>query len=51
MNAPVETNTNDAIHLNSEDIEFPIIIRTREQGDRMSLKGMKGTKKIKDYFY
>lgn len=32
------------------DVTFPIIIRTREPGDRMSLKGMKGTKKIKSIF-
>jgi tRNA(Ile)-lysidine synthase len=29
---------------------FPIIIRTREPGDRMSVKGMKGTRKIKSIF-
>ena len=50
MNERLETNTNDAIHLNRCDILSPIIIRTREQGDRMSLKGMQGTKKIKDIF-
>ncbi|WP_374718118.1 tRNA lysidine(34) synthetase TilS [Neobacillus sp.] len=35
---------------NAEKIKWPIIIRTRKPGDRMTLKGMKGTKKIKDIF-
>lgn len=50
MNERLETNTNDAIQLNRCDILPPIIVRTREHGDRMSLKGMQGTKKIKDIF-
>ena len=49
-NDRLETNTNDAIQLNRCDTLPPIIVRTREQGDRMSLKGMQGTKKIKDIF-
>ena len=48
MNERLETNTNDAIQLNRCDILPPIIVRTREHGDRMSLKGMQGTKKIKE---
>lgn len=32
------------------EVVFPIIIRTREPGDRMSVKGMKGTRKIKSIF-
>ncbi|MDP4161705.1 MAG: tRNA lysidine(34) synthetase TilS [Bacillota bacterium] len=31
-------------------LEFPLIIRTRNVGDKMSLKGMSGSKKIKDIF-
>lgn len=49
IKAPVETNVS-TILFNSRDIEFPIIIRTKEQGDRMSLKGMEGTKKLKSIF-
>ena len=49
IDIPVETNRNTVL-FNSKDIEFPIIIRTKEQGDRMSLKGMKGTKKLKSIF-
>lgn len=35
---------------NADRIKWPIWIRTRKTGDRMTLKGMKGTKKIKDIF-
>jgi tRNA(Ile)-lysidine synthase len=48
-NIPVKTD-NNSILLKSGNVEFPIIIRTKEQGDRMSLKGMKGTKKLKSIF-
>jgi tRNA(Ile)-lysidine synthase len=33
-----------------DKIELPVKIRTRKNGDRMSLKGMSGTKKLKDIF-
>ncbi|HHY75113.1 MAG TPA: tRNA lysidine(34) synthetase TilS [Bacillus bacterium] len=35
---------------NPEEIAFPLHIRNRKTGDRMTLKGMSGTKKIKDIF-
>lgn len=35
---------------NPEDIALPLHIRNRNSGDRMTLKGMKGSKKIKDIF-
>ena len=35
---------------NPEEIALPIHIRRRKTGDRMTVKGMKGTKKIKDIF-
>jgi tRNA(Ile)-lysidine synthase len=44
-----KTDANEII-LNREEIVLPIIIRTRENGDRMTVKGMTGTKKIKDIF-
>ncbi|MBM7555143.1 tRNA lysidine(34) synthetase TilS [Thalassobacillus pellis] len=31
-------------------VKLPLIIRTRQDGDRMTLKGMSGSKKIKDIF-
>lgn len=40
----------DFFMCNSEEVALPIHIRRRETGDRMTVKGMKGTKKIKDIF-
>ncbi|MFO1441908.1 tRNA lysidine(34) synthetase TilS [Bacillus sp. Bva_UNVM-123] len=36
--------------LNREEVSLPLVIRTRQEGDRMSLQGMEGTKKVKDIF-
>lgn len=36
--------------LDRQEIQLPLIIRTRKPGDRISLKGMEGSKKIKDIF-
>jgi tRNA(Ile)-lysidine synthase len=35
---------------NAKDVPLPLIIRSRKNGDRMTIKGMKGSKKIKDIF-
>ena len=43
-------NSNYCCRLNSKDIELPLIIRTRNYGDKMQVKGLNGTKKIKDIF-
>lgn len=40
----------DSFVLNPTHIKFPIIVRTRKNGDRIQPKGMSGTKKIKDIF-
>jgi tRNA(Ile)-lysidine synthase len=40
----------DKCLLNPSKVEFPIIVRTRINGDRIHPKGMSGTKKIKDIF-
>ena len=34
----------------ADSIRWPIIIRTRKAGDRMTVKGMQGSKKLKDIF-
>ncbi|MBM4765297.1 tRNA lysidine(34) synthetase TilS [Bacillus sp. B15-48] len=39
-----------SFYVNMSDTNFPLIIRTRRTGDRMSVKGMTGTKKLKDIF-
>lgn len=33
-----------------EKLMLPLMVRTRKQGDRLSLKGMEGSKKLKDLF-
>jgi tRNA(Ile)-lysidine synthase len=44
-------DTNDcSIWFSRERVTFPLTVRTRKKGDRMSLKGMAGTKKLKDIF-
>ena len=43
-------NSNNICRLNSNDINLPLIIRTRKHGDRMNVKGLNGSKKIKDMF-
>ncbi|MBE6157733.1 MAG: tRNA lysidine(34) synthetase TilS [Firmicutes bacterium] len=43
-------NSNDICRLNSSEITLPLIIRTRRLGDKISVKGLDGTKKVKDIF-
>ncbi|MDQ0177888.1 tRNA lysidine(34) synthetase TilS [Bacillus chungangensis] len=38
------------IQLCPEDVTLPLIVRTRQAGDRIAIKGLNGTKKIKDIF-
>lgn len=39
---------NDIMRLNSQDILLPLRVRTRRDGDKMSIKNMNGTKKVSD---
>ena len=43
-------NSNNICRLNSQDITLPLIVRTRKIGDRMLVKGLDGSKKVKDIF-
>ena len=43
-------NSNNICRLNSNEIVLPLIIRSRKIGDRMSVKGLDGSKKVKDIF-
>ena len=43
-------NTNNVIRLNSADIKLPLRVRTRLDGDRIFVKNMDGSKKVKDIF-
>ena len=45
-----DDNSNNVCRLNSSDITLPLIIRTRKIGDRMMIKGLDGSKKVKDIF-
>lgn len=41
---------NNMICIHTNDIQLPIIVRTKRNGDRMKVKGLNGTKKVKDIF-
>lgn len=41
-------NSNYSIKLNSNEISMPLHIRTRRNGDKIEVKNLKGTKKVKD---
>ena len=45
-----DDNSNNVCRLNSKEITLPLIIRTRKVGDRIAVKGLDGSKKIKDIF-
>ena len=45
-----EGKSNYILRLNSKDIELPIKVRSRQNGDRISVKNLKGTKKVKDIY-
>lgn len=37
-------------YLSTKEIQLPLYVRSRKRGDRMEVKGLSGTKKIKDIF-
>ena len=41
-------NGNDILRLNSSDVVLPLRVRTRRNGDRISVKNMNGTKKVSE---
>lgn len=43
-------NGNDICRLSYKDVTLPLYVRNRKTGDRISLKGMIGSKKVKDIF-
>lgn len=43
-------NSNNICRLNSCEITLPLIVRTRRIGDKISVKGLNGSKKVKDIF-
>lgn len=48
--ADTPENSNFICRLDSREVQLPLIIRTRKIGDKMTIKGLNGTKKLKDIF-
>lgn len=46
----LDDTSNYIARLNSKELELPLYVRTRKDGDRMEIKNMIGTKKIADIF-
>lgn len=44
------TDGNDICRLSSEEIKLPLYVRSRQNGDKMTVKNMQGHKKINDIF-
>lgn len=42
--------SNNVLHLSSKEVTLPLHVRSRRVGDRMSVKNLQGSKKIKDIF-
>lgn len=45
-----ESNSNYVCRLSSKDIKLPIIVRTKKEGDIITVMNMEGHKKLKDIF-
>ncbi len=43
-------NSNNICRLDSREVVLPLIIRTRRVGDKMYVKGLNGSRKVKDIF-
>ena len=48
--AKKDGKSNNIIRLNSKDIVLPLKVRTKKNGDRMMVKNLNGTKKVKNIF-
>ena len=46
----IEDTSNYVIKLNKKDLTLPLHIRTKKEGDKIKIKGLNGSKKIKDIF-
>nr|MCR4581223.1 tRNA lysidine(34) synthetase TilS [Bacilli bacterium] len=45
-----EDTSNYIIRINSKDVNLPLHVRTRKDGDKIAVKNMTGTKKVNDIF-
>ena len=46
----VTGNSNNICKLSSDEVQLPLIVRTRKIGDKIEVKGLNGSKKVKDIF-
>ena len=45
-----DDNSNNVCRLSSDEVSLPLIVRTRRFGDKIFVKGLNGSKKVKDIF-
>lgn len=45
-----QDHSNACIKLNTKEIALPLYVRTKQDGDKMEVKNLHGTKKVKDIF-
>ncbi len=45
-----DDTSNNTIRLSSKEIKLPLYVRTKKHGDKIAVKGLNGTKKVKDIF-
>ena len=46
----INDNSNNIIRLNSKDINLPLYVRNKKDGDKIEVKGLNGSKKVSDIF-
>ena len=46
----IHDNSNNICRLDSKDVVLPLIVRSRRIGDKIAVKGLNGSKKVKDIF-
>ncbi len=46
----INDNSNNIIRLNSKEINLPLYVRNKKEGDKMEVKGLNGSKKLSDIF-
>ena len=45
-----DSDSNYICRINNADVKLPLYIRNRKEGDKISVKGLNGSKKVKDIF-
>ena len=46
----ISDNSNSVCRLDSSEVSLPLIVRSKQDGDKMAVKGLNGSKKVKDIF-